>query len=50
MSASNSGMSTPTDVAPSKLVPPKRPRFMMGPRADCEKCRMGVKGHLVHLD
>ncbi|KAJ6547417.1 hypothetical protein B0H19DRAFT_1165520 [Mycena capillaripes] len=28
----------------------KKQRFMMGPRADCEKCRLGVKGHWVHLD
>jgi hypothetical protein len=50
VSASNSGMSTPTYVTPPKLVSQKKPRFMMGPRADCEKCRMGIKGHLVHLD
>ncbi|TFK72186.1 hypothetical protein BDN72DRAFT_372353 [Pluteus cervinus] len=28
----------------------KKPKFSMGPRADCEKCRLGVKGHWVHLD
>jgi hypothetical protein len=28
----------------------KKQRFMMGPRANCEKCRLGVKGHWVHLD
>lgn len=28
----------------------RRQRFTMGPRADCEKCRMGVKGHWVHFD
>ena len=27
----------------------KRPRFTMGPRSDCEKCRAGVKGHWGHL-
>ncbi|XP_006458502.1 hypothetical protein AGABI2DRAFT_115532 [Agaricus bisporus var. bisporus H97] len=50
MSASNSDTSTQTDVPPSKLATPKKQRFMMGPRADCMKCRMGVKGHFVHLD
>ncbi|KAJ7694224.1 hypothetical protein B0H17DRAFT_1058276 [Mycena rosella] len=30
--------------------PAGKRRFMMGPRANCEKCRMGVKGHWVHLD
>ncbi|KAJ7109236.1 hypothetical protein C8R44DRAFT_280445 [Mycena epipterygia] len=28
----------------------KKARFMMGPRANCEKCRLGVKGHWVHID
>ncbi|TCD62251.1 hypothetical protein EIP91_007128 [Steccherinum ochraceum] len=28
----------------------RKPRFTMGPRQDCEKCRRGVKGHWVHLD
>jgi len=28
----------------------KRQRFTMGPRADCEKCRLGIKGHSVHFD
>ncbi|KAJ7285699.1 hypothetical protein C8J57DRAFT_1285573 [Mycena rebaudengoi] len=28
----------------------RKQRFMMGPRANCEKCRIGVKGHSVHLD
>lgn len=26
-----------------------RQKFSMGPRSDCEKCRMGVKGHSVHF-
>ncbi|KAJ6496540.1 hypothetical protein C8R47DRAFT_1114483 [Mycena vitilis] len=30
--------------------PSTKRRFMMGPRANCEKCRLGVKGHSVHLD
>ena len=28
----------------------RKKRFTMGPRVDCVKCRMGVKGHWVHLD
>jgi len=28
----------------------RKQRFTMGPRADCEKCRMGVKGHWMHVD
>ncbi|OJT04098.1 hypothetical protein TRAPUB_5250 [Trametes pubescens] len=28
----------------------KRQRFTMGPRADCEQCRMRVKGHYMHFD
>jgi hypothetical protein len=27
---------------------PRKQRFTMGPRTDCEKCRLGVKGHWVH--
>lgn len=34
----------------SPLRPPPRPKFSMGPRADCEKCRLGVKGHYAHFD
>jgi hypothetical protein len=30
--------------------PQQRARFMMGPRADCEKCRLGVRGHYAHVD
>jgi len=29
---------------------PTKPRFTMGPRSDCEKCRLGVKGHWAHFD
>ncbi|KAF9009404.1 hypothetical protein BDQ17DRAFT_1421592 [Cyathus striatus] len=28
----------------------RKHKFTMGPRADCEKCRLGIKGHWVHLD
>ncbi|KAI0317855.1 hypothetical protein OF83DRAFT_92710 [Amylostereum chailletii] len=30
--------------------PDRKPRVTMGPRADCEKCRLGVKGHWMHFD
>ena len=44
------------DIAMSSSPSPSRPpatpsfqrRFTMGPRLDCEKCRMGVKGHYAH--
>ncbi|KAG9226431.1 hypothetical protein CCMSSC00406_0003310 [Pleurotus cornucopiae] len=29
--------------------PKPRPRMTMGPRAGCEKCQLGVKGHWMHL-
>lgn len=35
------------NVSPSSS---RKQRFTMGPRADCEKCRLGVKGHWMHLD
>lgn len=28
----------------------RKQRFTMGPRADCLKCREGVKGHWMHFD
>lgn len=39
----------------SPRIPPtptsaRRQRFTMGPRADCEKCRMRVKDHWMHFD
>ncbi|KAK0210613.1 hypothetical protein DFS33DRAFT_306971 [Desarmillaria ectypa] len=34
----------------STLSPTKRQRVTMGPRSDCEKCRLGVKGHWMHFD
>ena len=34
----------------STRVITRKPRFTMGPRADCEKCRLGVPGHYVHFD
>ena len=52
----------PSALEPSALPPAqysqqpaalaRRPtqRFTMGPRADCEKCRLGVPGHWMHFD
>jgi len=31
-------------------TPTKRHRMTMGPRTDCEKCRMKVPGHWMHVD
>jgi len=31
-------------------APPRRSRFTLGPRPDCEKCRLGVPGHYAHFD
>jgi len=28
----------------------RKAKFTMGPRGDCEKCRLGVKGHWMHFD
>ncbi|KIK59829.1 hypothetical protein GYMLUDRAFT_245036 [Collybiopsis luxurians FD-317 M1] len=47
-----SPMSVSTSPLSANVLSPSRRNrgFAMGPRADCEKCRMGVKGHSVHLD
>ncbi|KAF9452266.1 hypothetical protein P691DRAFT_805147 [Macrolepiota fuliginosa MF-IS2] len=47
-----SGASSQETIIPSspRLVTPRKQRFAMGPRADCEKCRLGIKGHFVHLE
>lgn len=37
-------------VSPSSAGGMRRPRFTMGPRADCEKCRLGVRGHWMHFE
>ena len=49
-SAMNPSMGSSMDISSKSTTPRKQPRFTMGPRADCEKCRLGVKGHFVHLD
>lgn len=44
-------MATPPVQADGTHGRPKpKPRFSMGPRTDCEKCRLGVKGHWAHFD
>ncbi|KAI0747672.1 hypothetical protein C8Q80DRAFT_1104343 [Daedaleopsis nitida] len=51
-------LSTPEVTSPSeerRLYPQavtatRKQRFTMGPRADCEMCRMRVKGHYMHFD
>ncbi|KIY50987.1 hypothetical protein FISHEDRAFT_57120 [Fistulina hepatica ATCC 64428] len=34
----------------SPMTPRKQQRLTMGPRSDCEKCRMGVRGHWLHFN
>ncbi|KAJ8597911.1 hypothetical protein M405DRAFT_855201 [Rhizopogon salebrosus TDB-379] len=50
---------TPIPSPPSPLISQylgqisssgRKQRFTMGPRADCLKCRTGVKGHWMHFD
>src|SRR6266576_3242427 len=37
-----------SSVVSAELRPSRKPRFTMGPRADCDLCRQGVKGHSAH--
>ncbi|KAH8829666.1 hypothetical protein DL96DRAFT_1599040 [Flagelloscypha sp. PMI_526] len=37
-----------TTFSPDSQMPPRKQRFTMGPRSDCEKCQLGVKGHWMH--
>lgn len=50
-SASQVQMTSPMALSPtnSSMINRKQ-RFTMGPRSDCEKCRLGVKGHWMHFD
>ncbi|KAK7467058.1 hypothetical protein VKT23_004120 [Stygiomarasmius scandens] len=50
LSSARSPISVNSPPISSISSPSRRHRFAMGPRADCQKCRMGVKGHAVHLD
>jgi hypothetical protein len=53
---SAAGMGTPLTQQelqqPQLLLqgPTRRSRFTMGPRPDCDKCRLGVPGHYAHFD
>ncbi|KAG6852611.1 hypothetical protein C0991_010482 [Blastosporella zonata] len=40
-------ISSPTPLMGS-FVSPRKQRFTMGPRSDCFKCQMNIKGHSVH--
>lgn len=46
-SSSMSPMAISPAVSPSSN---RKQRFTMGPRSDCEKCKLGVKGHWMHID
>ncbi|KAJ7592705.1 hypothetical protein C8J56DRAFT_779214 [Mycena floridula] len=40
----------PMDISPTRpFLAPRRQRFTMGYRSDCEKCRLGLKGHYMHF-
>lgn len=41
---------SPMSISPSSASSNRKQRFTMGPRSDCEKCRLGVKGHWMHFD
>ncbi|KAL0947062.1 hypothetical protein HGRIS_013203 [Hohenbuehelia grisea] len=49
-SAGHSNVDSGVEVSMDDLGNKRKPKFTMGPRADCEKCRMGVKGHWMHFD
>lgn len=43
--------SSPMSISSSSpAVSNRKQRFTMGPRSDCEKCRLGIKGHWMHVD
>ena len=46
----NSPTSPMSISSPTPTVSNRKQRFTMGPRSDCEKCRLGVKGHWMHVD
>jgi len=51
LSSTESGHQICTAASPvvsAELRPPRKPRFTMGPRADCDLCRQGIKGHSAH--
>ena len=55
--------STPSDSSPNSMIlsspvaspsqipsSPTKRRVFFGPRTGCEKCRLAVKGHFVHVE
>ncbi|KAL1947431.1 hypothetical protein VTO73DRAFT_14392 [Trametes versicolor] len=48
-SSPHAGFNAQSQQTPTSATT-KRQRFTMGPRADCEQCRMRVKGHYMHFD
>ncbi|KAG0705010.1 hypothetical protein DFH29DRAFT_997063 [Suillus ampliporus] len=47
----SSGVPPPATGCPGSISSSgRKQRLTMGPRADCLKCRMGVKGHWMHFD
>ena len=46
----NNLRSTTDEGPPSSQGSTLKKRFTMGPRTDCDKCRLGVKGHYMHFD
>ncbi|EGO20979.1 hypothetical protein SERLADRAFT_475508, partial [Serpula lacrymans var. lacrymans S7.9] len=49
ISSSMSGTSPTSPQPNSPISSGRKQRFTMGPRADCIKCRTGVKGHWMHV-
>ncbi|KAF8162944.1 hypothetical protein B0H34DRAFT_693505 [Crassisporium funariophilum] len=45
---------TPMVMSPSssfsQMSTPTKKRVFLGPRAGCEKCRLGIKGHFIHYE
>ena len=53
LSAAPAMLAPPPTESPNTIQasgPARKQRFTMGPRADCEQCRMRVKGHYMHFD
>lgn len=34
----------------SQLISPTKRRVVFGPRANCDKCRLGIPGHFIHYE
>lgn len=51
LSSDQSSPMSPMAISPAiSPTTNRKPRLTMGPRSDCEKCRLGVKGHWMHFD